>query len=461
MLELISTTYAAITLVTLVTRFQTGLLLLLPMIPLTTYAYRSPITGLNATNLLIYSAFGLSLLRRMGQAGRGLPPATLPLVMFFSATLIAWLVGIVNYRGQDYDAIRNLINVERWVLFMLLYFTYFFGWSGKIPIQTGFRWLFAGIALAAAYNLVELVNPSTRYLLSDRNPGLFRQANSNGIFLASYLFLAPVLMAAVRRSIYKWFYGAVFLLCIYGMILSLSRAAFLSFVFGGLTYAYFRSRRVFSALLLALLILVPTYTFVLPVKVAERIAFTFAGSKYEGVAGEFEGSAANRLVQSIAAFRLFLESPVIGHGLGGFYRRSPKYLPPDAPGVTRALHTTFFWALVDGGILVVLAFFWLLASLGLEGKRLYDSRAAEPDRLLGLYLMTIIVAKTIANFFNTEFLTGDVSAYLWIAGALVSLKNLQLRETAGAVTERAPPQRIRSGWRPRGSAPLASRTRHG
>jgi hypothetical protein len=461
MIDLLSTVYAVITLVMLYVRFETGLLLLLPMVPLTTYAYRSPITGLNATNLLIYSAFGLSLLRRMGQPGRGLPPATLPIVIFFSATLLAWLVGIVNYGGRNYSAFRNLINVERWMLYMLLYFTYFFGWSGKIPVRTAFRWLFAGIVLAAAYNLVELVHPSTRYLLSERNPGLFRQANSNGIFMASYLFLAPALMAGARKSLYKWFYGGIFLLCIYGMVLSLSRAAFLSFTFAALAYAYFRSRRMFVALLLAVLILVPTYTVVLPAKVADRIAFTFRGSPYKGLAGEFEGSAANRVVQSIAAAKLFLDSPIIGHGLGGFWHRSSKYLPPGAPPVARALHTTFFWALVDGGMPVVLSFFWLLANLALEGKRLYASRASEADRLLGLYLITIVVAKTVANFFNTEFLTGDVSAYLWIAGGLVSWKNMQIREAAEEVTERAAPVRIRSSWRPRGSVPLPSRTRHG
>jgi O-antigen ligase len=126
--------------------------------------------------------------------------------------------------------------------------------------------------------------------------------------------------------------------------------------------------------------------------------------------------------------------------------------------VARSPHSTFLEILVEGGIVTVACFVWLLAGLGLTGKRLYESGLDHEERLYGLFLMTIVVAKSLANLFNTEFLTGDVSAYLWVSAALVAWRLAHAPEKSRAVVR---PQRVVSPWRPRPGAEIRRPVTHG
>lgn len=455
-LHVVVSVYAVFTLVMLVVRLEWGLVLLIPMVPMAMYTYRTPITGLNLNNLLIYTAFSMGLLRRIGRPGPW-PPATLPLVTFFGLTLLSWLVGYLNFHGHPYNFAtwRWFVNIERWVLYTLLYFAYYFGWSDRIPERTGFHWMFAGVLIAAAYNIYEVFFPSTYLISSGRTGGLFSQANANGIFLASYGLLPLVLAGLHRSALRRTFYVGSFLLCIVGVVLSASRAALICLGAAGLVFAWYRSRWTFLGLVFAIALAVPLASVIIPKGILERYESTFQGSSYEGVAGKLEGSAANRLVQNVAGAKLFVESPIIGHGLGGFYYRSPKYLPPGSPDITRAAHSTFLVFTVEGGILALASLLWLLGTLAMSGKRLYDSGAGEEERMYGLFLLASMVAKVIANALNTEFITGDVSSFLWMTAALVS------RAYAKIPMRSVVRQPVPTPWRPRTRPEVRPPVMHG
>lgn len=453
MIEILVSIYAILTISMLLFRFEWGLLLLLPLLPVAGYTYHSPITGLNTINLIIYPAFAMGLIRRMSSRSEALPPSTVPMVSFFILILVAWVLGTLNYASEPaYHPVRAILNVQRWLVYMLLYYAFYFGWSGRYPIQTAFRWMFAGVFIAAASNLVEVANPSEYYQLTGRTGAVFSQANSNGIFLASYGFLALALAHATQKRAAKWFYYGSFLLCIQGILLSVSRTAIISFMAASLVYAFYRSRRSFVALLFLIVMLVPTYSFILPDKVVERIELIGSGSRYEGLAGELDSSTANRYVQNVAGAKLFLDSPILGHGLGGFGFRSGKYLPANAPSVATAAHTTFMWSLVELGIVATGFFVWFLWSIVREGKRLYESDARDAERMLGLFLVVSMVSKVAANFVSMDFLTGDVSTYLWVSGALIAWHNRHGTQPK-PVRQDEPAPALRT-WRPRRRAPV-------
>jgi hypothetical protein len=458
MIEVLLTLYALITLIMLVARFEWGVVLLMPLLPLAMYTYRSPITGLNTNNLLIYTAFAMGFLRRLENRGMPLPPATGAMLILMGFTLLAWVIGYINYRSVGYQTWEVLINLERWILYALLYFAIYFGWSDKVPMRRVLVFMFIGVLAAALANVAEIFHPSAYMQKTGRAGGLFQQANSNGIFMASYAFLPVVLAATTRSPFARLLYRVTFVLCVGGVLLSISRAAFLCLIMSALVYAFFTSRRLFAVIVLAMCLMVPAYSVVLPEKAVKRIEETFTGgSRYKGAMGKLEESAANRVVQDLAGLKLFMDSPIFGHGLSGFYYRSPRYLPPAAPPVTRMVHSSFFWALVEGGILTTGAFLWLLFKLWEMGKRLYDAAGDEPDRLMGLYLMTIMVSKVIANFFNLDFFTGDVSSYVWVTAGLVAWRSLRLPEAV-----RAPAlQPSRQGWRPRPGPGVRPPVMHG
>jgi len=458
-LQLLVGVYGLFTLIMLVVRFERGLILLVPIVPLTTYAYRSPITGLNLNNLLIYTAFSMGLLRRMGQRGP-LPPATWPIITFFTFTLFSWLIGWLNYRNNSwypYETWNWFINIERWVVYALLYFAYSFGWSPRIPVRRAFAWMLAGFFIVAAYNLIEAAWPSQYLVISGRAGGLFGQANSNGIFLASFGLLPLVFASTTRSAARRVLYWGIFVLGVYGTLFSASRTGLICLVAGLLLFTFYRSKRAFAAMAVTLCLLVPLGPLLLPKLVLERFESTVGGSEYEGFAGEFEGSTANRLVQYQAGLKLFMESPIIGQGLGGFYYRSPKYLPPGAPEVARSSHSAFLTMGVDGGILTLAGFLWLLASLARAGKRLYEEGPDEETRLLGLFLLVSMASKILANFASLEFVTGDVTAYVWISAALVSRLQGQVGVRSRVVTRPV----ARPAWQPRAGPEVRPPVMHG
>lgn len=448
--------YGAFTLIMLVVRFERGLMLLIPIVPMATYAYHSPITGLNLNNMLIYTAFTLGLFRRLRHGGP-LPPATWPIVTFFALSLLYWLTGWLNYRDESpyaYDAWSRFINLERWVLYTLLYFAYFFGWSEDIPVRRAFAWMLAGFFIVGAYNVIEAFRPSAYLVLSGRAGGLFGQANSNGIFLASYGLLPVVFASTTRSALRRALYWGIFALGIYGVFVSGSRTALICLVSALLVFAFYRSRRAFAVMVVLLCLVVPLAPLLLPKNLLERYESTLGGSDYEGVAGKFEPSTANRVVQNQAGLKLFMESPIIGHGLAGFYYRSPKYLPPGAPDVTRSVHSTFLMLMVEGGIVWLAGFLWLLASLGMAGKRLYEDGLDEETRLLGVFLLAAMASKILANFASTEFVTGDVTSYIWISAALVSRLQQQVGVRSKALSRPAAQPAWRSRARPEARPPV-------
>ena len=458
-MQVLVSVYGAFTLIMLVVRFERGLMLLIPLVPMATYSYRSPITGLNLSNLLIYTAFALGLFRRLRHGGP-LPPATWPIVTFFALSLLYWLTGWITYRDTSlyaYDPWNRFINLERWVLYTLLYFAYFFGWSPQIPVRRGFAWILAGFFIVATYNVFEAVRPSAYLEYSGRAGGVFGQANSNGIFLASYGLLPVVFASTTRSGLRRALYWGIFALGVWGVFMSVSRTALICLIVAVLVYAFYRSRRTFAWMFVLLCLSVPLAPLVLPDYVLERYESTLGGSDYEGVAGKFEGSAANRVVQNQAGLKLFLESPIIGHGLSGFYYRSPKYLPPGAPEVTRSVHSTFLMLIVEGGILWLAGFLWLLASLGMAGKRLFEHGPDEETRLLGLFLLAAMASKILANFASTEFVTGDVTSYIWISAAFVSRLQQQVGVRSKALSHPA----AQPAWRPRARPEIRPPVAHG
>jgi hypothetical protein len=363
---------------------------------------------------------------------------------------MGWVIGVMNFHDQGLDPIVALKLVERWASYTLLYFSYYFGWSGRMPASRVFRWMAVGIFFNAAFNIVELVHPTHYYLASGRTGGILGQANSNGLFLASYGFVMLVLARLARERLARWFYHGCFALSVLGIGLSLSRAAFLALLTNSVVYSFFRSKRMFAAIILAIALVLPVYSVVLPEKIAHRIDETFTASEYEGELGKIEGSAANRVMQYIATWHLFVDSPVFGHGINGFIYRSKQYVPAWAYRQLASPHSTFVNVTVDTGLLGLGSFLWLLTSLAWTGKRLYDVGETEEERLIGLFLITVMLGKLVANLFNTEFLTGDVSGYVWVTAGLAS--SLLLRKGAVQTVPQSLPERVT--WRPRVRPPV-------
>ena len=93
----------------------------------------------------------------------------------------------------------------------------------------------------------------------------------------------------------------------------------------------------------------------------------------------------------------------------------------------------------------------------MTGKRLYETGPDEETRLLGLFFLACMVSKILANFASTEFVTGDVTSYVWIVAALV----LRMQNEIGVSARAVAPAPVRQTWRPRARPEIRPPVTHG
>ena len=240
------------------------------------------------------------------------------------------------------------------------------------------------------------------------------QPNLFGGFLALILVILVSMTLGTRgrseRLLYAVCSGATGM----GLIYTLSRGSWLG-ALGG--FAYLGSTRGLKVILIFLL-LVSTAVIWMPSEVFERTQYTFRESRNprdESV--ELEPSANARLVQWRSMPYIWIRAPLIGHGYRSYAR---LYKPYDAIGLARSPHSTIIALTVETGLLGLIAYGWLIWTLGRGGLRL-ARRAPDPFlSSLGAGFVAAVICLVLLDTTGTRFLRGNVMAYIWLLGGGVA-----------------------------------------
>lgn len=188
----------------------------------------------------------------------------------------------------------------------------------------------------------------------DRASGTFADPNYYGLFIASAASLAFAwLLGAGRRSV-RLFLTVAIAVMVAGIVVSQSRSALIALLAGVVVGAWVRQRRYGVALLVVGL---AAGLIVLPLLVEWRIENATAGSTRALMSG-LEGSDTGRLGAVLAGPQLWLQSPIVGVGLGRFQ---------ELAGI--ASHNYFMTVLAEHGLFGIVLWCLLLLSVVVALRR--------------------------------------------------------------------------------------------
>lgn len=442
---------AFIALVLLFSRPVAGLLLLVVIFPLDTYAPRLPVPGINTETILLGVAFAVTLLR----FGARVPPLRYsgPVLAFIMVMGIGFALAIpwarkMTIAGTE-PAIWYVFKHWKSITFSCLFFFATYWWFA----QQGDRRrlleaLSLGVFISAIAGLLDFVFGITEVGAIGRATGL--QGDPNGLaaaegsmmFVSLYLAFYARDLSTPRRVFHALTYGLAFV----ATVLSLSRGNYVGLVAAHLVFFAIVNRPLFLAAL-ATVILISTVAYpLLPTVVRERIEVTVgAGSGYR-VAGaqRLDASSAQRVVLFRAGTDMFRTSPLWGRGLNFFYFHSPQFGAKYGSLDYRDAHNTVVKMAVEMGMFGLGALAWLVWAVFRCGRRLW--RADSPEFFLGAVLLAAATHLLVASLSTNTFLsTKQVSGYFWILYALSARAYVERVSVAESAVAAEPV--VRARWR--------------
>jgi hypothetical protein len=312
---------------------------------------------------------------------------------------------ITFYSANTFSSEANLYVLKQWKNYMILPILFFVG-INCIEDEKVVRimLIFIGLSLLGmCFNFHSTFKwlKTFHYSHDMRIAGPLKVLGPNevGIFFAMMGFLIFTLSYYVEDKILKYFLIFVFLCCLYPVLYSYSRSAYLCILLGFLAVGLLKDRR----LLLLPLCLVFLYSVLLPNSVVERIDMTFL-DKFNASAeitetrsvevGSVSIDTVNRKGLWQKALRHFQDNSLFGIGFGAFLEREGKIT-----------HSLFFKILAEQGLIGLFIFCVFTAVVLYQGYKLFRSSETMLGRGIGLAFL-------ISNLLLlTGSLGGDISEY--------------------------------------------------
>jgi O-antigen ligase len=421
--------------------FKKALILFTVLLPFAAYFPAFELKGVNIQTIIIVVLFFASA--RL--TGRMFPPSLLNtcLLILLTVTLASWAVTSLfpppppQYPYQPrWEAFTELSDIKRWIIFIPVYFI-FVNATYRADDKTIRALLIAilvGVGLEALNVLKEfLVTHRVRVYGSLGNP------NELGAFFAAYMPLVAIFFIDARELIRRIFYGGIGFFSLFGLVYSQSRGSYVAFLGTVAVFAYIRARILIVVMLVMFAVTITAGYDWLPDVVVKRINFTFEpeyfNENFQGVAGEFEESAASRLILAQGALRVFSESPVWGRGIGTLEFIIGSYMGDLGYNKNKVAHNMYLQILAELGLLGFLPFIWIFIVSGRSAHRLFRTGESPLDRNIGIAFFCCVAAMSISNLFGNRFFSLTLTGYYWVMAAIVFNKLRQARLPKEAISE--------------------------
>jgi putative inorganic carbon (HCO3(-)) transporter len=237
-----------------------------------------------------------------------------------------------------------------------------------------------------------------------RYAGALGFAGENGFaaFEAQFCLLCLGIYVCSRRWLHKFALLGVIASCVYCVMFSFSRGAYLGFLAGIAFIGAIKERK----LLVLLLVFLLAWTTVVPVSVQQRVNGTYDAE------GNLDRSAEDRVDLWQDAIGLAENNLAIGTGFN-------TYAYMHRIGPFRDTHNLYLKAVVETGILGLVLLLVLFARCFLEGWRLFRAGRDDFACSLGLGFATLMICTVIVNLFGDRWNYLQVTGYTWVLLGLV------------------------------------------
>ena len=385
-----------------------GLFYLIPLLPLQTIRYRMDDLPLGSSVIgLMLVAVAVGVLRRR-QPLLPKTPWTGLLIVYGGFTLVSLWMGSFYLRSDL--PLPGEARFEVWQNYMVMPALLLLVAAVK-PTKRQMLGLvlvmcLAGLALDRNFSDEVAGRDFSKFSVGLREgSGTMGYAGNNGLaaFEAQFATFLLIMAAFERRRLLKLGYYAVAGFSALCLMYSLSRGGYAAFLVGCLFLAVFKQRKLLVLMALFLL----TWTTIVPTAVTERVSMT------EQNDGGLDHSAETRLTLWQDAMEVFDANILTGTGFN-------TYAYMHRVGNYEDTHNFFLKVLVEGGVVGLVLFLWLIVQTFRTGFRLFR-RSKDPFfAALGLGLAGWVVAAVVANCFGDRWSFLQVCGYLWVIAGLVA-----------------------------------------
>jgi O-antigen ligase len=385
-----------------------GLFYLIPLLPLQTIRYRMEDLPLGSSVIgLMLVAVAVGVLRR-GQPLLPKTPWTGLLIVYGGFTFVSLWMGSFYLRSDL--PLPGEARFEVWQNYMVMPALLLLVAAVK-PTKRQMLGLvlvmcLAGLALDRNFSDEVAGRDFSKFSVGLREgSGTMGYAGNNGLaaFEAQFATFLLIMAAFERRRLLKLGYYGVAGFSALCLMYSLSRGGYAAFLVGCLFLAVFKQRKLLVLMALFLL----TWTTIVPTAVTERVSMT------EQNDGGLDHSAETRLTLWQDAMEVFDANILTGTGFN-------TYAYMHRVGNYEDTHNFFLKVLVEGGVVGLVLFLWLIVQTFRTGFRLFR-RSKDPFfAALGLGLAGWVVAAVVANCFGDRWSFLQVCGYLWVIAGLVA-----------------------------------------
>jgi len=328
-------------------------------------------------------------------------PADILLFVFFG------FMGLSLLNSGAYLHKSLVALVSKWLEYILIFLIAFDMFDEK-RVRTAFNLflLSAGVVCADALSQrflgVEFIRHKPLIVKSKHGfaaiTGPFRYYNLLGSYLVFVSFLAIASLSLVKAKIWKILLILLTFSIFVCLLLTFSRGAWVSFFVVLFLALIFKKR--FREL--AFICIIFFVVLVIYHPLLERVLFTFTSK-----------GDATRFIIWKAAWKMIMENPWLGKGLGTFMDYFPKY---SGTAINVYAHNSFLQIWAESGI------FSLLSFLSFIGVVLYRGMAEirRDDNPLVLGLCLGMAGYLIHAFFDTHLYSLQLAMLFWIALGMIA-----------------------------------------
>ncbi len=382
------------------------------------FGHRIP--GFNLTNLTIFLVVWLWLKSR-DKTKPLLRKTALNVPIFIFTGLGVFSVLRSLSFGLGYFASAAIEYYRIWAIPFVLYFYIVNSEQDTKVLKNVVLIIMAVTTFVALMSIYEYMD------VDDRVGGIFEQPNHLASFFNYYIYLFFAFFLVYPK--YRWVYLIPFAICFRGIMVTFSRAGYLSFAVGMYAITCFRSRVLLIMLVLLTIFLYFNPAF-LPEGVRYRMAQTFdkqkvahvqAGSEFS--AETLEDSAAERLKVWEGAKAMIREHPVFGVGYQNFEKKILHYWVGKK---SHDPHNGHLLIASEMGVPALLVFYFILLRIFWASRKLYKWAADPFMKSVALGMMAGIPSLFVSNLYGSRLSYIEVTSYFWIlTGIIVRWKLLE------------------------------------
>jgi len=373
--------------------------------------------GINGTTaielLLLASVFYYSIIKKekVNRSRTLLPKITLywALTALISILTAMYSIGFHEFIWNYTYAVRAFF--DQIILFFLLYklinsnsrarraFVYLL-YSTTIVLIIGFNeWLFS------------------RNLASIEKSRLLGPVLQPNEFAAQLIYTFPALLATAFfyfPKISSWKYIFILPFAIRVLLATFSRGAYLAFAAEFITLSFFKSKKFFVLVIIAIASIYLFVPALVPNSLKARVSQTFHDT---GPDATIDKSAESRFYLWDAAIKMTKQNPVFGMGFDQFHRLSSLYT--EIPIEATDNQNMFLYAASNMGLPSLILLIILLLIFFFLSLKIYKKSDVPLEKIIGLGGASMIPGFIVVNMFGTHMIDPSVSIFFWAYMAIL------------------------------------------